>query len=141
MTAKTGDTVQVHYRGTLDDGSEFDASVGRDPLSFTVGAGQVIQGFDAAVAGMEVGEKKTVRIPPQEAYGEHRDDLVVQLDRAQVPEHIDLKLGMGLQLQQPNGQPVAVTVKAIEDEHITLDANHPLAGEALTFELELVAIE
>lgn len=140
MTAKTGDTVQVHYRGTLDDGSEFDASAGRDPLSFTVGAGQVIQGFDAAVVGMEVGEKKTVRIPPQEAYGEHRDDLVVQLDRAQVPEHIDLKLGMGLQLQQPNGQPVAVTVKAIEDEHITLDANHPLAGEALTFELELVAI-
>jgi peptidylprolyl isomerase len=133
--------VQVHYKGTLDDGSQFDASAGRDPLSFTVGAGQVIQGFDDAVTGMEVGEKKTVRIPPQEAYGEHRDDLIVQLDRAQVPEHIDLELGMGLQLQQPNGQPIAVTVKSIEDGHITLDANHPLAGEALTFELELVAIQ
>jgi peptidylprolyl isomerase len=141
MTAKTGDTVQVHYKGTLDDGSQFDASAGRDPLAFTVGAGQVIQGFDDAVTGMEVGEKKTVRIPPQEAYGEHRDDLIVQLDRAQVPEHIDLELGMGLQLQQPNGQPIAVTVQSIEDSHITLDANHPLAGEALTFELELVAIQ
>lgn len=141
MTAKTGDTVQVHYKGTLDNGSQFDASVERDPLSFTVGAGQVIQGFDDAVTGMEVGEKKTVRIPPQEAYGEHRDDLIVQLDRGQVPEHIDLELGMGLQLQQPNGQPIAVTVKSIEDNQVTLDANHPLAGEALTFELELVAIQ
>lgn len=141
MTAKTGDTVQVHYKGMLDDGSQFDASAGRDPLSFTVGAGQVIQGFDDAVTGMAVGEKKTVRIPPQEAYGEHRDDLIVQLERAQVPEHIDLELGMGLQLQQPNGQPIAVTVKSIEDNHVTLDANHPLAGEVLTFELELVAIQ
>lgn len=141
MTAQPGDTVQVHYRGTLDDGSQFDSSFGREPLAFTIGAGQVIEGFEAAVTGMAVGEKKTVRIPPQDAYGERRDELVVQIARAQVPEHIELKLGMGLQLQQPDGRPVSVTVAALDETHVTLDANHPLAGEALTFELELVAIE
>lgn len=138
--AKSGDNVQVHYTGTLEDGTQFDSSKGREPLAFTLGSGQVIAGFDAAVSGMEVGETKMVRIPADEAYGQRRDDLSLTVDREQIPAEIELQIGMQLQMQQPNGQPVAVTVTEISDADVTLDANHPLAGEDLNFELELVAI-
>ena len=140
MAAQAGDTVQIHYTGTLDDGSTFDSSEGREPLSFTLGSGQVIQGFDDAVTGMEVGDNKTVRIPANEAYGEARDDLILEMPRDQVPPDVQLELGMQLSVQQQNGQAVPVTVVEITDDTVKLDANHALAGQALTFALELVAV-
>ncbi len=139
-TAKSGDIVHVHYTGRLDDGSVFDASEGRDPLEFTLGAGQVIDGFDRALDGMEVGASKRVRIPVEEAYGPRRDDLVLAIPRSQVPAGMEVEVGSRLELQRPDGQRMPVTVVATDEAAIHLDANHPLAGEALTFELELVAI-
>ena len=139
MAAQSGDNVKIHYTGTLDDGSVFDSSEGRDPLGFTLGSGQVIQGFDDAVTGMEVGESKTVRIPANEAYGEARDDLVLEMPRDQVPPDVEIELGMQLSVQQQNGQAVPVTVVEISDKTVKLDANHALAGKALTFALELVS--
>lgn len=140
MGAQAGDTVKIHYTGILDDGSQFDSSQGREPLEFTLGSGQVIPGFDAGVTGMEVGESKTVRIPAAEAYGEKRDDMMLEVNREQIPAEIDVELGMGLALQGPDGRPTSVTVADISEDTVTLDANHQLAGEALTFELELVEI-
>lgn len=140
MAAQAGDTVQIHYTGTLDDGSTFDSSKGREPLSFTLGSGQVIQGFDDAVTGMEVGESKTVRIPANEAYGEARADLILDMPRDQVPPDVQLELGMQLSVQQQNSQAEPVTVVEITDNTVKLDANHALAGQALTFALELVAV-
>lgn len=140
MAARAGDTVQVHYTGTLDDGSTFDSSEGREPLEFTLGSGQVIRGFEEAVTGMEVGESKIVNIPAEEAYGPRRDDLTLELSREQIPAEIDLEPGMGLSLQQPDGQTIPVKVAELKGDSVVLDANHPLAGEALTFELELKAI-
>jgi peptidylprolyl isomerase len=140
MTAKSGDTVRVHYTGKLEDGSVFDSSNGRDPLEFTVGAGEVIAGFDQAVAGMSPGEEREVRIPAAEAYGDRKDDLVIVVDRAQLPPDIDPEVGQQLQLSQ-EGRAFVVQVADVTHENITLDANHPLAGEDLTFELQLVAIE
>ena len=140
MAAQSGDTVKIHYTGTLDDGSVFDSSEGREPLGFTLGSGQVIQGFDDAVTGMEIGESKTVRIPAHEAYGESRDDLILQVPRDQVPPEVELELGMQLSVQQQNGGAVPVTVVEITDDTVKLDANHALAGKALTFALELVAV-
>lgn len=139
--AKLGDNVRVHYTGKLDDGSVFDSSEGRDPLTFTVGSGQVISGFETAVSGMEIGERKEVRIPADEAYGERREDLVLEVEREQIPDEIEVEVGTQLALQQPSGQAVPVTVTALDTDKVTLDANHPLAGQALTFELELVAID
>ena len=133
-TADDGDLVEVHYRGTLDDGTEFDSSEGRDPLSFTVGSGQVIAGFDDAVRGLEVGESRTVRIEPADAYGERTDAAIIELPASSAPEGLQV----GDQVQFGNGQPG--TVLEISDETVTIDANHPLAGEALTFELELVSV-
>jgi peptidylprolyl isomerase len=138
--AKPGDTVHVHYTGRLDDGTVFDASEGRDPLAFTIGQGQVIEGFEQAVDGMVVGTEKTVRIPPDEAYGTRRDDLLIEVPREQLPEEMAVEVGMQLQLRREDGGALPVTVAETADESITLDANHPLAGEALTFELQLVAI-
>lgn len=138
--AKPGDTVHVHYTGRLDDGTVFDASEGRDPLAFTIGGGQVIEGFEQAVDGMVVGTEKTVRIPADEAYGTRRDDLLIEVPREQLPEEMDVEVGMQLQLRREDGGAVPVTVAETADEKIVLDANHPLAGEALTFELQLVAI-
>jgi FKBP-type peptidyl-prolyl cis-trans isomerase 2 len=129
-----GDTVTLHYTGTLDSGEQFDSSVGGDPFSFVVGSGGVIAGFDVAVRDMAVGEKKTVRIPPQDAYGERSDDFIVEFPIEQAPEG----LVVGDQVALSNGQPA--TVVAVTDTTITIDANHPLAGEALTFELELLSI-
>ena len=124
--ATSGDTVRVHYTGTLDDGSEFDSSAGREPLEFTLGSGQVIPGFDNAVAGMAVGDTKTVTMGPDDAYGQ-------VVERGRIPPDIALEVGM---LLSAGGQRLQVT--AFDDESVTLDANHPLAGKALTFALELV---
>jgi peptidylprolyl isomerase len=140
-TAKSGDTVRVHYTGRLDDGTVFDSSREREPLEFTVGSGQVITGFERAVEGMEVGEAREARIEADDAYGERRDDLVLDLPKEQVPEDMEIAPGMRLELRQPDGQAVPVTVAEVGDQSVTLDANHPLAGQPLTFELELVEIQ
>lgn len=138
--AKSGDTVRIHYTGTLSDGSVFDSSEGRDPLEFTLGSGQVIAGFDNGVTGMTVGEKKTIEIPCDDAYGPVHEEARQDVPRAQIPAEIPLEIGIQLQMQSPTGQVVPVTVVAITEEAVTLDANHPLAGKDLTFALELVSI-
>lgn len=139
-SAKSGDTVLVHYTGRLEDGSVFDSSDGRDPLEFTVGSGQVIPGFEAAVSGMSPGEERSVTIPAADAYGDRKDDLVIEVERTQLPPDIDPSPGQQLQLSQ-EGRAFVVTVADVTPEKVTLDANHPLAGEDLTFDLQLVAIE
>ncbi len=138
--AKKGDTVQVHYRGTLADGSEFDSSEGRDPLQITLGAGQVIPGFDAAVTGLKVGDKTTTTIPADQAYGQSHPEAVLAVPVAQLPPGLDPQVGQQLQMQGQDGSPIPVRVTEVTTETITLDANHPLAGKDLTFEIELVAI-
>lgn len=138
--AKSGDTVKIHYTGTLDDGTQFDTSSGRDPLEFQLGGGQVIPGFDSAVTGMAVGESKSVRIEPDEAYGPRHEQLVQQVPRSALPDELEPQVGMGLQSQGPDGQVMMLTVTAVEDENITVDANHPLAGQVLNFDIELVSI-
>lgn len=138
--AKSGDTVKIHYTGTLDDGTEFDSSAGREPLEFAIGSGQVILGFDSAVDGMTVGDNKTVTIPAGEAYGERHDQLVQEVPKTALPEDMKPELGMQLQSQGPDGQVMYLLVTAVEVESITVDGNHPLAGLALTFAIELVEI-
>lgn len=137
---KKGDKVKVHYTGTLEDGSVFDSSAGKEPLRFEVGGGQVIQGFEEAVTGMCVGEKKTVLIPCQKAYGESQGDLVMQVPLEQVPPDLKLEVGMRLEVGGTDGQLLKVTVIEINDSAVHLDANPPLAGKDLTFALELVGI-
>lgn len=139
-TAKSGDTVRIHYTGTLHDGTEFDSSSGRDPLEFALGGGQVIPGFDSAVDGMSVGENKTVTIPPEDAYGERHDQLVQEVPKNALPDEIDPEVGMHLQSRSPEGQVLNLVVTDVADEAITVDGNHPLAGQALTFDIELVEI-
>ena len=141
MQAKKGDTVHVHYRGTLDDGTEFDSSEGSEPIVFTIGAGQVIPGFEDAIEGMNTGDKKTEHIDAGNAYGERRDELVFTVSRDQMPEGTDVEVGDMLRVGFPDGSNAAVQVAAVDDQSVTLDANHPLAGKKLTFELELVSIE
>ena len=138
--AKSGDTVRIHYTGTLSDGSVFDSSEGREPLEFTLGAGQVIPGFDAAVDGMAVGDKKTAEIPCDQAYGPRQDGAMQDVPRADIPAEIPLEVGLQLQMRAPSGQVIPVTVAALTDETVTLDANHALAGQDLTFAIELVSI-
>lgn len=138
--AKSNDKVKVHYTGTLNDGSVFDSSREAEPLEFTVGDGQLIKGFDEAVAGMAVGETKTVTIPAEEAYGEPNDEMVFQVERTQFAEDVTPEVGQRFQLDSPDGQQIVVCITEIEGEQITLDANHPLAGQDLTFELELMSI-
>jgi peptidylprolyl isomerase len=138
--AKTGDTVRIHYTGTLPDGSTFDSSAGRDPLEFTLGTGQVIPGFDKAVDGMALGETKTVEIVADDAYGVRDPNGIQSFPREKVPDDIPLDIGTRLQLSTPSGQPVMVTVSEVTEEEVILDANHPLAGQDLTFEIELVEI-
>lgn len=140
-TAKSGDTVRIHYTGTLSDGSVFDSSEGRDPLEFTLGSGMVIAGFDAGVTGMAVGDKKRVEIPCDQAYGERQENAMQSVNRSEFPDNIPLELGLQLQMQAPNGQPMIVTVSELSDTEVTLDANHALAGKDLTFDLELVSID
>lgn len=139
--ARRGDTVRVHYRGTLDDGTEFDSSAGSDPIVFTVGAGQVIPGFENAIEGMAPGDKKTERINAENAYGEHRDELVFTVGREQMPDGAEVEVGDMLRVGFPDGSNAAVQVAAMDERSVTLDANHPLAGQRLTFELELVSID
>lgn len=135
---KRGDFVKVHYRGTLDDGTVFDTSEGREPLSFDVGSGQVIQGFDEAVVGMTVGDSKDVHIPVDKAYGKRNDELVIEVPVAQVPPDLKPEIGMRLELGGTNGELMRVMVTNITENHITLDANPPLAGQNLNFNLQLV---
>ncbi len=138
--AEKGRRVKVHYEGKLEDGTIFDSSKDRPPLEFEIGGGNVIPGFESGVIGMTVGDKKTVTLKPEDAYGDRRDDLTIEVEKSQFPEHITPSLGQQLQMEQPNGQPVSVTVTNIADEKVTLDANHPLAGKTLIFDIELVEI-
>jgi peptidylprolyl isomerase len=138
--AKHGDTVKVHYTGKLPDGTIFDTSRNRQPLQFTIGKGQVICGFEQAVAGMNTGESRTTTIPVDQAYGPRRTDRIVTMERSQLPPGLDPRVGQRLELTQTDDQTMLVTVMAVTDTNITLDANHPLAGKELTFDLELVGI-
>ncbi len=139
-SASTGDTVRVHYTGRLKDGTVFDTSRNREPLEITLGEEAVIPGFESAVEGMEEGEEKTATIPPDDAYGAPRDDLILTVSKDQVPADMDPEVGQRLQMQTQDGQNFQVTVAEIADDHLRLDANHPLAGKELTFDLELVEI-
>ncbi len=138
--AKAGDKVKVHYKGTLNGGQVFDSSSSREPLEFTLGSGMVIPGFDAAVTGLEPGESVTVTIPVDKAYGPYRQEMVAAIERDNIPADFELAVGQRLQMQVPDGEAMAVTITDIQDNMVTLDGNHPLAGQDLTFELELVAI-
>ncbi|RRB07171.1 FKBP-type peptidyl-prolyl cis-trans isomerase [Larkinella rosea] len=139
--AKAGDTVQVHYTGRKNDGTVFDSSSGRSPLQFQVGSGMVIKGFDDGVKGMEVGEAKTVRIPVEDAYGPSSEDMIFEFDRSLIPDDIELEVGLTLNMHQDgNPQAVPVVVRNVTPSSVTLDANHPLAGEELIFDIELVGI-
>lgn len=139
--AKDGDTVQVHYTGTLEDGTQFDSSQGGDPIEFTIGSGQVVPGFEAAVTGMKPGETRTATIPADQAYGDRSEELIFSVSRSQVPEGVEVQIGDTLELGMANGESIPVQVAGIGDDSLTLDANHPLAGRELRFDLELVRIE
>ena len=139
MPAKNGDTVRVHYTGTLDDGTVFDSSRERDPLEFVLGQGSLIPGFESAVEGREAGEKVCVTLPPDKAYGDVDRELIFTVPRAQVPDHSPLNVGVPLQLSNEQGQ-MDVTITEVGADEVTLDANHPLAGKTLTFEIEIVEI-
>lgn len=138
--AKSGDTVKVHYTGKLEDGTEFDSSVGAEPLEFDLGAAQVIEGFENAIIGMKEGETKTVVIPVEQAYGPINEEYVLKAPRDNMPPDLDPFVGLQLLMPVPNAEPVPVIITEVSDVEITLDANHPLAGKELTFELELVGI-
>lgn len=139
--AQQGKTVSVHYTGKLEDDTVFDSSRGGDPLSFEIGSGQIIPGFEKGVVGMTPGETKTVEVSADEAYGPYREDQVVEVEREKLPEDIDPEVGQQLQVQQTNGQTAVVTIKEVTPAAVRLDANHPLAGKDLTFEIEVVSIE
>jgi len=137
---KAGDVVRVHYTGTILNGEQFDSSVGREPLEFTVGAGQMIKGFDAAMPGMEIGEKKTINIAPEEGYGLKNAEAIIEFPKEQVPADMKLEPGMQLTLSDQAGNPVPVVIVEVKEEVIVLDANHFLAGETLVFDVELLEI-
>lgn len=138
--AKQGDTVKIHYTGRLTDGTQFDSSEGREPLEFQVGSGQIISGLDTQVEGMDEGDKATVTIPADDAYGPHRPEGVQTLPRERVPEGVDLSLGARLQATSADGQQMTLTVVDVNDAEVTVDANHPLAGKDLVFDVELVKV-
>jgi peptidylprolyl isomerase len=138
--AQAGDTVRIHYTGKLDDGTQFDSSAGREPLEFALGQGQVIPGFDKAVQGMNPGESKSVRIPAEDAYGPRHEQLVQEVPKTALPDDLQPAVGMPLQAQGADGQVVQLVVIAVADDSITVDGNHPLAGQALNFDIELVTI-
>lgn len=141
MTAKNGDTVKVHYTGKLQDGTVFDSSMSREPLEFAIGSGNIIPGFENAVIGMNPGDSKTETIPAENAYGPHREEMVLVVERGQIPEDVAVEVGQQLQIRQQEGQVIPVIVTDISDSQVTLDANHPLAGEDLVFDIELVGID
>jgi peptidylprolyl isomerase len=138
--AKYGDVVSVHYTGSLEDGTVFDSSADREPLEFSIGEGSIIPGFEQAVIGMSPGESKTEKIPADKAYGAYFPEMVVVVSREQIPPDMPTNVGDQLQIQQPDGQLIPVVVTDMNDSDVTLDANHPLAGENLTFQIQLVAI-
>jgi peptidylprolyl isomerase len=137
---KEGDVVKVHYTGKLTSGEQFDSSESREPLEFTVGAGQMIKGFDAALPGMAIGEKKTINIPAEDGYGERSEEAIIPFPKENVPEDLKLEPGMTLTLSNQQGQPVPVVVTEIKEDVVLLDANHFLAGQELVFDIELVEI-
>src|SRR5574337_2150434 len=138
--AQQGDKVKVHYHGTLRTGETFDSSEGREPLEFTVGSGQVIRGFEEGVKGMSVGEKKTVEIPVEDAYGEKNQELIIEFPKAQFPADMSPEVGQQLMMSNGSGQSFPVVIKEVKDDSVLLDANHPLAGQDLVFDIELVEI-
>jgi len=138
--AKVGDTVRVEYTGKFEDGQVFDSNKGREPLEFTLGEGKIIPGFEKAVVGMEVGEEKTVKIPPEEGYGEYIEGLVADVERERFPEDLKLEVGRQLVIPQKNGNQLIVTITKVTDSKVTLDANHPLAGKTLIFDIKLKEI-
>lgn len=140
---KNGDTVKVHYTGKLtEEGTVFDSSREREPLEFTLGEGQLIPGFEEAVIGMEEGEDTTIELASEDAYGERREDLELEVSKDDLPNNIEPEVGMQLQMQQQeNGQAIPVQITAVEDDLVKLDANHPLAGQDLTFDIELIEVE
>lgn len=141
-TAKDGDSVTFHYTGTLSDGTQFDSSIGSDPMGATLGSAQLIPGFEAALVGMEVGESRTFTVTADEAYGERKPDLVQTLDLDMFPEGgATVEVGQTYEMTTHTGQPLPVTITAIDENEVIVDANHPLAGQDLTFDLELVGIE
>lgn len=141
VEAKHGDTVEVHYTGTLEDGTVFDSSLEREPLEFTLGEGKMIPGFEEAVRGMQVGQSKTVTITADKAYGPHRDDRILLIKREQLPEDLNPEVGQRLQMRQTEGPTIPVIVTEVFETAIVVDANHPLAGKDLTFEIELLEIK
>jgi peptidylprolyl isomerase len=141
QTVKAGNQVKVHYTGRLTNGEIFDSSEGRDPLGFEVGAGQMIKGFDAALPGMSIGDKKTIEIAPEDAYGERSEEAIIPFPLSNVPPEMKLEFGMALTLSNQMGQPVPVVVKEVKEDVVMLDANHFLAGQTLVFDIELVEIE
>ncbi|MEZ4600258.1 MAG: peptidylprolyl isomerase [Syntrophotaleaceae bacterium] len=136
---KAGDTIAVNYTGKFEDGTVFDSSEGKQPLKFTVGSGQLIKGFDEAVVGMKEGDKTTVTLPPEQAYGVRQEGMVIDIPRAQIPEDMKIEVGMRLHLRDPNGNPVPAVVSEINDEAVKMDANHPMAGKTLIFDIEIAA--
>jgi FKBP-type peptidyl-prolyl cis-trans isomerase 2 len=138
--AKDGDKVKVHYKGTLDDGTVFDSSEGKEPLEFTIGTGKIIPGFENGVKGMEKGDKKTIKIPCAEAYGPIYPDGITEVPKSEFPKDLNPKIGQQFQMADPDGHVLIVTVINVTDDKVTIDGNHPLAGKDLTFELELVEI-
>lgn len=137
---KSGDTIKVHYHGKLTTGETFDSSAGREPLEFKVGSGMVIKGFDDGVTGMAVGEKKTIHIPVDEAYGPKNPEMIIPMPKERFPQDMEIEVGMPLGMSDQNGQQFQVVVTEIQDAVVMLDANHPLAGQDLVFDLELVEI-
>jgi len=138
--AQNGNKVKVHYTGTLDNGTQFDSSVGREPLEFTIGEGMLLPMFENTVVGLEAGETANVKIPAAEGYGLRNEELVIKIEKAKLPPTIIPELGMKLQMRTPEGHPLIIKVTEINDDHIFVDANHELAGQDLNFAIELVEI-
>ena len=140
QTAKNGDTVKVHYTGTLDDGTTFDSSVGKTPLEFKLGEGQLLKDFEVAVLGLSVGESKKINIAAKDGYGLYEEKLVGKVPLSELPDDIQPELGMKLQMQTPDGHAVQITITELTESDMTVDANHELAGKDLNFDIELVEI-
>jgi peptidylprolyl isomerase len=137
---KAGDTISVNYSGSFEDGTVFDSSEGKQPLKFTVGSGQLIKGFDDAVMGMKEGEKKTVTLPPEDAYGVRQEGMIIDIPKEQIPEDMKLEIGMRLHLRDPQGNPIPALVAEVTEDTVKMDANHPMAGKTLIFEIEIAEI-
>lgn len=140
LKAKEGDSVKVHYTGTFQDGNVFDSSLGGEPLEFALGKGQMIPGFEKAILGMQIGEDKKVTIPSNEAYGEVNEEMFFTINRTEIPDEVKPEVGMRLNAQTGQGQSIQVFIKDFDNQTVTLDANHPLAGKDLNFEIKLVEI-